>query len=140
MNLSKCTICGTDTKEKCKTCRSAYYCSKKCQELDKALHNILCQKMARFSRPGERPTGVQSADINVATSFKLAVLFSVASNDVDLVWIEAGQLGVFGDIQPALTKYVGRDVDETCANKHGREVYIANQIDQLNDHVPINEV
>ena len=46
MPLTKCTMCSKPTKEYCRDCKSAWYCSSLFQERDKRLYDLLCSKVA----------------------------------------------------------------------------------------------
>lgn len=53
MAPSKCIVCKTPNGKCCITCKSAKYCSTKCQKLDWPLHKLLCKRFATY---GELPS------------------------------------------------------------------------------------
>lgn len=53
--FDKCVACSTDTGTHCVRCKSAYYCSKICQEADWPVHRLLCDAFSTFD-DSSRPT------------------------------------------------------------------------------------
>lgn len=75
MVSSNCIICDAPEAKVCIRCRSAAYCSTKCQKEDWPLHKRLCKAMPTM--PATRPT----------PDSKLAILFEVDSQSPKLIWV-----------------------------------------------------
>jgi hypothetical protein len=70
MALEKCTICSKSTKNKCSRCKSAAYCSQRCQKLDLPLHKLLCSKYQDFLTTRPDPTDLDEPGDNASAEYE----------------------------------------------------------------------
>lgn len=62
MASTLCTMCSIPTKATCSECKSTWYCSKNCQELDHPLHDLVCQNFKLELRPPLLPKSTTKAE------------------------------------------------------------------------------
>lgn len=83
MALTKCTICGATTVAFWKKCKSAAYCSIRCQKRDWPLHRLLCGELPTFlennPRPAEEDEKAQGWEGEGRARYKLALLLPIDS-------------------------------------------------------------
>lgn len=82
MAALRCVMCDAFTKLVCAVCKSANYCSTKCQDLDARLHILLCTRLEQFKAANPRP-----AD-GFLTTYTLGILFPETKDIPELVWVK----------------------------------------------------
>jgi MYND finger len=95
MAESRCIVCGEATINKCGRCKSAHYCSTKCQKLDRPLHRLLCNTFTPFlaTRPASENIGTVYDDATPkkerirSSCYKLAILLPENSLKPELIWL-----------------------------------------------------
>ena len=116
MAASKCTICGKETRERCNTCKAAYYCSLQCQRMDRPLHRILCSGFQAFlqTRPVPQDEDKESTDV-LPVAYKAAFLFPVESKNPELIWLRVHISSMFclGEKKEVAWYHFREDVDAT---------------------------
>lgn len=86
MVSKRCTTCNStppfDSMHKsCSNCKSAFYCSAKCQSADWRYHKHVCKEYSRFLTTTPRPS----------KSHRLCMSLPVTSTNVEFAWVECGQ-------------------------------------------------
>lgn len=90
---SKCIMCNSPSTNHCIQCKSASYCSTKCQKNDWSLHKVLCKEYANFAKENPRPT----------PEHKLGLFFPYNSETPRLLWVP---------LQNPTVRLRGPDVEE----------------------------
>ncbi|KAK0105268.1 hypothetical protein ONS95_004346 [Cadophora gregata] len=80
MTLNNCIICNNAANKRCSNCKSAAYCSTRCQGIDYPLHKLLCSEMTSFLSSNPRPKDT------ITETHKLAILFPEHGTIPKLVW------------------------------------------------------
>jgi hypothetical protein len=83
MATLQCVMCDTSTNIICVVCKSANYCSTKCQDIDRPLHNLLCTKLEAFKAANPRP-----GDDELST-YTLGILFPESEDNPELIWVKS---------------------------------------------------
>lgn len=83
MKTLRCVVCRKKTAPiTCHHCNISKYCSSKCLDIDKPVHEKICHQFAEFLANNTRPAPTDSA------SLKLAVLLKEDSTDLQFLWVE----------------------------------------------------
>ncbi|CAD6445999.1 0eb0a92f-c2fd-465f-8de0-6f659029a141-CDS [Sclerotinia trifoliorum] len=83
----KCGYCTEDASIPCTTCDATWYCTTKCQEGDRPVHDIICQKYINFITANPCP------EDTFDKKYRLGLLLPVDSEDFELAWIANGSRG-----------------------------------------------
>ncbi|KAJ8058953.1 hypothetical protein OCU04_011937 [Sclerotinia nivalis] len=83
----KCGYCVEDASIPCTTCDATWYCTLNCQELDRPVHEMICQKYTDFVTANPCP------EDTFDKKYRLGLLLPVDSEDFELAWIANGSRG-----------------------------------------------
>ncbi|TGO17737.1 hypothetical protein BTUL_0015g00730 [Botrytis tulipae] len=83
----KCGYCTKDASIPCTTCNSTWYCRLACQNVDRDVHDIICQKYTDFVAAHPCP------EDTVEKKYRLSLLLPVDSEEFELAWIANGSNG-----------------------------------------------
>jgi hypothetical protein len=94
MILKECTICGAPTSTICKGCKSAAYCSRRCQRIDLGLHKVFCKNFQDFLKTRPEPKLEHEAKDTkgkrpkaLASVYLAAILFPQHGTMPEFVWL-----------------------------------------------------
>ncbi|QSZ32391.1 hypothetical protein DSL72_001965 [Monilinia vaccinii-corymbosi] len=83
----KCGYCTIDASIPCITCNATWYCTLSCQELDRSVHDMICQIYADFVTANPCPADT------FEKKYRLCLLLPVDSKVFSLAWIANGSRG-----------------------------------------------
>ncbi|KAI9642452.1 hypothetical protein NHQ30_009257 [Ciborinia camelliae] len=77
----KCGYCTKNASIPCTTCNSTWYCRQKCRELDRPVHDMICQTYTDFIAANPCPKDT------LDNKYRLGLLLPVDSEQFQLAWI-----------------------------------------------------
>jgi hypothetical protein len=159
MDLGKCTICRKSTKNKCSRCKSAAYCSRRCQKLDLPLHKLLCSKYQDFLKTRPDPTDLDESGDKASAEYEkhaeddgdetsdevtkrlppvsiAALLFPVDADYPQLIWLKCKNWIEYGELvtifKGSMKKYAGQLLWPTrnTQNRANIELWMEQEFDR----------
>ncbi|KAF7853952.1 hypothetical protein EAF04_010618 [Stromatinia cepivora] len=134
----KCGYCTEDASIPCTACDATWYCTSNCQEMDRPIHEMICQRYTDFVTANPCP------EDTFDKKYRLGLLLPVDSEDFELAWIANGSRG---KSVATFLQYYDQDrintrqtlIDCNMASKHFDHcIILAVRGDFLTDNSPPN--